>query len=186
MFSMANICSEKSFILIRFLGRRYNESFYVRELAKELNLSLGPVSETLKELECEGVLVRKEKGRMVTYRANMESSVLREMKIIITLLELRELLKELEKTALRVILFGSCARGDDTFESDIDLLIETDEKGPASSAVNSSEFIEGRKLSAIILSPGEFRALKKNDKPFYERVMQGKTLLRKDEDEIAI
>ncbi|WP_254059055.1 nucleotidyltransferase domain-containing protein [Methanogenium sp. MK-MG] len=108
------------------------------------------------------------------------------MKIVITLLECRELLKELEKSAGRVILFGSCARGDDTAKSDIDLLIETDEKDVASLAVNSSEFIGGRKLSAIIMSPDEFRELRGSDKPFYERVMQGKTLFRRDEDEIAV
>lgn len=186
MFSMANICSEKSFIIIRHLGRHYNDSCYVREIAKTLNLSLGPVSETLKNLEQSGLLIRKVRGRLVTYRANMESSLLREMKILITLLECHELLQELETSAERVILFGSCARGDDTAESDIDLVIETDEPDRASQVVNSFAFIGGRKLSTIILSPDEFRELRRRDQPFYERVMQGKILFRRDEDEITV
>ncbi len=183
---MTNICSEKSFIIIRHLGRQYNDSSYVREIAKKLNLSLGPVSETLKKLEQSGLLIRKVRGRLVTYRANMESPLLREMKIIITLLECHELLQELETSAERVILFGSCARGDDTAESDIDFVIETDEKDMVSLSVNNFEFIGGRKLSAIILTPDEFRELRRKDKPFYERVMQGKTLFRRNEDEIAV
>lgn len=183
---MANICTEKSFIIIRHLGRNYNDSSYVREIAKELNLSLGPVSETLRDLEQSGLLIRKVRGRLVTYRANMDSALLREMKILITLLECRELLQELEQSAFRIILFGSCARGDDTAESDIDLIIETDEKDVASLTVNHFEYIGGRKLSAIILTPDEFRELRRKDKPFYERVMQGKTLFRRDIDEIAI
>ncbi|WP_048152563.1 ArsR family transcriptional regulator [Methanolacinia paynteri] len=183
---MANICSEKSAIIVRFLGRRYNDSFYVREIAKELNLSLGPVSETLKELEKAGLLIRKERGRIVTYRANMESPVLREMKVFITLLECAGFLKELEKAALRVVLFGSCARGDDTSESDIDILIDTDDKETVESVVNLNEYIGGRKLSAIVLSPGEFRALREKDRPFYERVMQGKELFRRNEDETEV
>jgi len=183
---MANICSEKSFIIIRHLGRRYNDSCYVREISKKLNLSLGPVSETLKRLEQSGLLIRTVRGRLVTYRANMESPLLREMKIFITLLECHELLQELEISAERVILFGSCARGDDTAESDIDLVIETDQKETASQVVNSFEFIGGRKLSAIILTPDEFRELRGKDMPFYERVMQGKILLRRNGDEIAV
>ncbi len=186
MFYMANICSEKSFIIVRYLGRRYNNSFYVRELARELDLALGPVSETLKELEKAGILERKVRGRIVTYRANMESPLLREMKVIITLLECSLFLMELKKAALRVILFGSCARGEDTFDSDIDLLIETDDREKAASVVNSNEFIGGRKLSAIIMSPDEFRSLKGRDRPFYERVMQGKVLYRRNEDEITV
>ena len=86
MFSMANICSEKLFIIIRHLGRHYNDSSYVREIAKTLNLSLGPVSETLKKPEPSGLLIRKVRGRLVTCRANRESPVLREMKIVINLL----------------------------------------------------------------------------------------------------
>lgn len=186
MFLDTNICSKKSFVIVQFLGRRYNESFYVREIAKELNLSLGPVSETLKELEKAGLLHRKVRGRIVTYRANMESPILREMKILITLIECADFLKELENSALRVILFGSCARGEDTNESDIDIMVETGDRESVDQIVNLNDHIGDRKLSAIVLSPVEFRAMREKDRPFYERVMQGKMILRREEDEVPV
>ena len=79
-----------------------------------------------------------------------------------------------------MILFGIFARGDDTFEGDIDILIETDDKEPVESIVNLNEYIEGRKLSATILSPGEFRAMREKDRPFYEIMMQGMEPFRRD------
>ena len=189
MFSNANIWSEKSFVIVRFLGRNYNESFYVRELSGILGLALGPVSETLKGLFSAGILKREVRGRIVNYRANMNSPLLLEMKILITLMECQKLLAELEipeKKVIRIILFGSCARGEDSFESDIDLLIETDEKKKISSLLNSYEFIEDRKLSAVIVTPNELRNVRNRDRPFYERVMQGKELYRRTEDEIKV
>jgi len=87
MFSDTNIISRTSFLLLRFLGRNYHEGFYVREIARALYLGLGTVSETLARLSDAGLLHREERGRLVVYRAAMESPLLREMKICATLIE---------------------------------------------------------------------------------------------------
>ncbi|UUX93840.1 nucleotidyltransferase domain-containing protein [Methanoplanus endosymbiosus] len=74
------------------------------------------------------------------------------------------------------MLFGSCAGGEDSLESDIDLLIETDEKKKVSSVLNSYEFIKERKLSAVIVTPGELRNIINRNLPFYEQVIQVREL----------
>jgi len=59
------------------------------------------------------------------YRAAMESPLLREVKVCSTLADINPLILRLQGVATRVVLFRSVATGDDTHESDIDLLIET-------------------------------------------------------------
>ncbi len=161
-----------------FLGRRYHEGFYVRELARALKLGVGTVSEALRELHEAGLVNREERGKIVIYRAEMKSPLLRELKVCFNLLELNPLMLKLRESgdASRIILFGSCAKGEDILESDIDLLIETRKKHEVSSLLESAREGLERQLSPIILSPEEFMVLKKKDRPLYERIMNGKVL----------
>lgn len=178
MFDIMNICSRPSFSILMFLGRRYHEGFYVRELARALKLGVGTVSEALRELHEAGLVNREERGKIVIYRAEMKSPLLRELKVCFNLLELNPLMLKLRESgdASRIILFGSCAKGEDILESDIDLLIETRKKHEVSSLLESAREGLERQLSPIILSPEEFMVLKKKDRPLYERIMNGKVL----------
>jgi predicted nucleotidyltransferase len=44
-------------------------------------------------------------------------------------MEINTLIQRLKETSSRIILFGSCATGEDTADSDIDIFIETQNKG---------------------------------------------------------
>ena len=110
----------------------------------------------------------------------MESPLLREVKICATLIELNPLILRLRGDVTRVILFGSTATGDDTHESDIDLLIET---GDARAVAESIAVVEAgldREISPLILTPGEFRSLKATDPALYERILAGKVLIEEE------
>ncbi len=50
MFKNMNILVTPTFHTLRFLGRHYRESYYVRELAKILTISIGSASGQLREL----------------------------------------------------------------------------------------------------------------------------------------
>jgi len=185
MFSDTNIISRTSFLLLRFLGRNYHEGFYVREIARALDLGLGTVSETLARLSEAGLLHREERGRLVVYRAAMESPLLREMKICATLIEINPLILRLQRDARRAILFGSAATGEDTDESDIDLFIETDDASSATESIAAVQAVLDREISSIILTPGEFRSLKARDQALYERILGGKVLIE-EHNEVSV
>ena len=177
MFDDTNILSGASLTLLRFLGRHYRDGYYVRELARLLGLGVGSASETLARLARAGLVHREERGRLVVYRAAMESSLLREVKVCATLIELNPLILRLRGDATRVILFGSTASGDDTHESDIDLFIETGDAKAAAESVAALGAGLDREISPLILTPGEFRSLKTTDPAFYGRILAGKVLI---------
>jgi len=128
MFEKMNIFSKSSLKILCFLGRKYREGYHTRELARTLNIGLGSASKYLKILEKEELVLKEERGKMSIYRANMENPLLKELKVLFNLLDIDEMIKDLRKASSQIILFGSCAVGEDTDESDIDLFILSDDK----------------------------------------------------------
>ena len=174
MFKIMNIFSTPSIQIIRYLGRRYREGYYVREISRNLGIGLGSASQSLRTLEEAGFVSKEHKGRLVIYRANIQNFLLREFKILLTLLEIDPFILSLKGISSRIILFGSCAAGEDTIDSDIDILIETDNKREV--AMLHDRYQGERKISPIILNVSEFRDLEVKDRPLYERIKLGKVI----------
>ncbi len=159
MFKIMNIFSIPSIQIIRYLGRRYRDSYYVREISKNLRISLGSASQSLRTLEEAGLVSKEHRGKLVIYRANMQNFLLREFKILLTLLEIYPFIMRLREVASKIILFGSCAAGEDTIDSDIDIFIESDYKKEVAMLHDRYQEDISRKISAIILDPSKFRNL---------------------------
>jgi len=176
MFKKLNVLVTPSFHTLTFLGRHYRESFYVRELAKTLSIGVGSASVQLRELSDLGLITSEQKGRTLLYRANISNPLVREVKILAALLELSPLITDLKTYVSRLILFGSCAHGEDSVESDIDLFIETADRTAVQHQISRNEKILSRKLSPIIVSPEESAHLRTRDRPLYERIRQGRIL----------
>jgi predicted nucleotidyltransferase len=75
-----------------------------------------------------------------------------------------------------IIIFGSCATGEDTGESDIDLFTETQEKSGLQTIIALHEAGIQRKISPTIVSVEESSLLRTRDRPLYDRIRTGKTL----------
>jgi predicted nucleotidyltransferase len=177
MFKKLNILVTPSFHTLTFLGRHYRDSFYVRELAKTLSIGVGSASIQLRELCESGFITSEQKGRTLLYRANISDPIVRETKILASLLELSPLIIDLKPHVSRMILFGSCAHGEDSSESDIDLFIETADRPVVQHQISPHEKILSRKLSPIIVSPEESTQLRTRDRPLYERIRLGRILV---------
>lgn len=177
MFKYMNSLVTPSFETLAWLGRHHRESYYVRELAKVLAISTGAASGQLRTLNEAGLVMSVQKGRTLLYRANISHPVVREVKILASLLELTPLITALEKNVSRLILFGSCASGEDTAQSDIDLFIETGDRALVSGLISQHEQPGVRKLSPNIMSAGEFLQLQARDRPLFKRIQHGKYLI---------
>ncbi len=162
--------------IIRYLGRRYRDGYYVREISRNLGISLGAASQSLRTLEEAGLVLKEHKGRLVIYRANMQNFLLREFKILFTLLEIDPFILRLIEVSSRIILFGSCATGEDTIDSDIDIFIESDKKREVVMLHDRYQEEISRKISTITLDGFEFRNLELKDRPLYERINMGKVI----------
>lgn len=177
MFKDMNSLVTPSFEVLVWLGRHYRQSYYVRELANILSISTGAASGQLRILGEAGLVTSEQKGRTLLYRATISHPVVREIKILATLLELSPLIASLEKHVSRMILFGSCAAGEDTDESDIDLAIETANRTAVSGQISQHQQPATRKLSPIIMSAEELLQLRTRDRPLFERISRGKYLI---------
>ena len=171
-----NIFTTPALNVLIFLARNYRNSYYVRELARELSISTGSASEKLRALEEAGLVTSEQRGRTLLFRAVISHPLVREAKIFVTLTELSPLVAAAGNTIVRIILFGSCATGEDTEESDIDMYFETTDRRKAQQIISRAEPGITRKISPIIVSPEEAVQLRARDRPLFDRIMAGKVL----------
>jgi len=176
MFKNMNVLATPTFGTLIFLGRHPRNSFYVRELANLLSISTGSASGQLRDLEAAGLVTSEQRGRTLLFRADISHPVVREAKIFSTLLELSPLIHAATSGIQRMMLFGSCATGEDSAESDIDLYIETVDRQEAGALIERAESSLSRKISPIIVTPDEGLRLRTRDRPLFERIQAGKVL----------
>ncbi|MCX6567168.1 MAG: nucleotidyltransferase domain-containing protein [Candidatus Aminicenantes bacterium] len=136
-------------------------------------VSKGSANRILRRLAALSLLERAEKGRMVFYRLNAGDPFVRQLKIAENVWALRFFVDGLKETARKVLLFGSCAEGTDVAESDIDVLILTDDKKTAGEKVSVFNRKAGRQMAPIIVDMKEFSIMRKDDRPLFERIDRG-------------
>ncbi|MGA2049212.1 MAG: nucleotidyltransferase domain-containing protein [Terracidiphilus sp.] len=114
--------------LLALLYGAPDESFYVRQIARQIETSAGSVQRELALLTDAGLIQRSVLGAQVFYRANREHPVFPELR---ALLAKTTGVFQLLKTALEPLsdridfafVYGSVARGEENAASDIDLMV---------------------------------------------------------------
>lgn len=161
-----------------FLCRHPQESFFSAQVAEKTSLSKGGANQILRALTRQGLLLAEKKGRMVFYRVDAKSPLIRQFKVLRNLSVFEELTKKAKPLAERIILFGSCARGEDTPESDMDVFIVGLEKEKIRSLI--PEFKEKRKIQLVLKTPAEYIVLQDKEPVFYEELQRGIVLWEKE------
>ena len=158
------------------------EKLHEREVMRKSGVSKGSANRILRELAGLGLLVREEKGRMVFYQLSLREPFVRQLKVLYSVWELRDFVDRIKDASRKIVLFGSCAEGNDAKESDIDILIITKEKEVVRENVGSFNRKSQRRISPIIVDNAEFAAMRKRDEPLYERMEKGIVLWETDQD----
>lgn len=127
-----------------------------------------------------GLLLSEKQGRMLFYRANMNNAVVRQLKILFTLLQLDNLIRQTKPFSDRIILFGSSAEGTDVKDSDIDLILLTDNKSQLTDVVYKFNTKSHRRIAPIILNAHGFSKLRREDTALFDRISRGMILWQKD------
>lgn len=144
------------------------------EIQKATKLSKSGVNYALRDLVAANFLSRTKRGKAFFYTLNHKSLIVKQLKIIETLTQLNSLLKKLEPLTSKIILFGSSSRGENTLDSDIDLLILSRHKDLVLEQIKKIN--SKQKIQSIIYSNLNFIEKKKTDPIFYEQVIQGVVL----------
>lgn len=161
---------ELTFInLVKFFLENPYEEFYLRELAKKLKLSPFAVKKYCDILVKEDIIKDEKKAKLRFFHANVSNIFFRQLKIsfninVILKSGLLDLLKENITNISSIVLFGSMAKGEDSKESDVDILVIGKEK------YLDLEKIEeklDKKINLHILSWSEWSKNAENNKAFY-------------------
>lgn len=101
----------------------------IRQISRDINLATTSVKLQITKLIKEN-LIKEKKDIFKYYQANFNNPQFRFYKKIYTLTQIQELISYLEDetSANAIYLFGSCAKGEDTIDSDIDIFVNSKEK----------------------------------------------------------
>lgn len=157
-----------------------DRSFFVRQIARDTNSSVGTVQRELEALSEVGLIERSLIGRQVFYQANRSHPVFEEMRSLLAKTagifhQLRSALTPLAGKISFAFVFGSIVRGDESADSDVDLMvvgnITLDE---ILACLTPVERILGRSINPTVYSSKEFRARLSDGNHFLNSVMRGK------------
>ena len=101
------------------------------------------------------------------------------IKKLVTIMLLEPLVETLKQDASRIVLFGSCARGFDDSQSDVDLFIITHHRKIIIEAIDDFQFPRGYemiRIKPVIKTPVELIMAEDADKLFFDEIEKGITL----------
>ena len=114
---------------------------------------------------------------MYFYSIDSSTATVIEFKKIINLILIEPLVEELKKKmANRIVLYGSCALGTDTSESDLDLFVVSNSKEDVSNAISNFKLPRGYEdihIQSVIRTPVELLEGGESERTFIEEVDRG-------------
>ncbi len=178
--------------VLALLYGRANQSFYTRQIARQVHGSPGTVQRELENLSKVGLLVRNSVGNQVFYRANRDAHIFTEMRALVNktigvFSVLRSALQVLSKRIVVAFVYGSVAREEDTAQSDIDLMVVGEATiDEVLSRIVAVEKHLGRPISPTVYSVAEFKSKLASGNYFVNSVLKGKKVfLLGDKDELG-
>jgi predicted nucleotidyltransferase/predicted transcriptional regulator with HTH domain len=139
-------------------------SFYTSEIVRNVRSGTGAVERELSRLQRSGLVSLERNGNQKHYRANHHSPVFEELQSLVlkTVALTEPLRKSLEPYSDKIttaFVFGSVAKGTDTTQSDIDVIVIGDALSYTDlyTALQNAENVLRRKVSPIFLSQEEWR-----------------------------
>ena len=151
---------------------------YQNEVIRMSGLSKNTTMKLLGLFTKHGILTESRKGNLKLFLLAEAHPVVKQLKILINVSELYEVLKEFSDKGFEAFLFGSTSRGEDTDHSDIDLLIIGKISNDNISRIETKiRRLLNRDINPIIKNPYEYSNLYKTDKAFYENLERDKIRL---------
>jgi len=165
--------------ILRLLFGQPGKSFYSKELVDRARIGTGTVLRELEKLSEAGLLTVKKIGNQKHFQANPASPIFEELKgIVRKTFGLSDLLRDAlnkHKDKIKVaFIYGSIAKGSDNAESDIDLMLISDQMTYPDLLVGLSKLEHqlGRQINPTIYTGKEFRNKISSENNFVIRVIE--------------
>jgi len=157
--------------ILSFLIKNPDKEYFDREISKITGVSRAGTNFALRDLAKEGIILREKRGRMYFYKIPSNDVFVKYLKILQNIILLRTLGEKLKKFSLKIILYGSAAKGENHSESDIDIFIMTRSVDDIEKIIFKDKLRE--KIKYVLHTPNDFIKLKKNNPVFYKEVEEG-------------
>jgi predicted nucleotidyltransferase len=158
------------------------DSVSVNNIASQLKLSKGLISKYFQILLKEEIL-KKEKGKLVV----ADNAFVKAVKILLNVRRIDTRIFGKYPFVTAVGLYGSCARGENTEDSDVDLWVrvkDVEESKIASLTSEINKKIKNAKL--LFLNDKKIEKLRKEDIMFYHSLSFGSIILYGDKDAASV
>ena len=156
--------------LIQYPGRQ----FLANEIQKSTKVSRAGINFSLRELARERLVFREKKGKIYLYSVDPNNPIIKQLKVLNTIVLLHSLVTRVKKNSEKITLFGSCARGENIYNSDIDIFVLTNDRDAVEKELRKHNI--GKKLQVIIRTPLKFTEMEKKEPVFFEEISRGVTL----------
>jgi len=175
--------------VLGLLAKFSDQEFYEREVVRRLGISSGSANRALNELFSSGAVSRRREGKMYFYSVDSSNAAIAEFKKMVNLMLVEPLIEELKKISNRIVLYGSCAQGADTSESDLDLFVVSNDKQNVSDTIHNFKFPRGYEnihIQSVIKTPVELLESGESERIFLEEIERGLELWEKVANESRV
>ncbi len=165
--------------VLSLLAKFSDKEFYERQIARRIDIAYGSANRALNKLYSTGAIKRRREGKMYFYSVDTSNATIIEFKKLVNTTLIEPLTEELKNISSRIVLYGSCAQGIDTSESDLDLFIVSYDKERVMEAINDFSFrrgFEDIRIQTVIKSPAELLDAGESEQAFLEEVERGTVL----------
>ncbi len=169
--------------VLAFLADHPGQAFLSSEILGALSMSRAGVYLALQELIKGGLASRRTRGRFHLYAVDSALPQVKLFKALQNAVLLEPLLARLEGISIKIILFGSAGRGEDSPSSDIDIFILS--RNPEKTRDILSSFSCGRTIQPIVVVPAEWRGFREKNKVFWGEIDRG-IVLWEEPDESGV
>jgi predicted nucleotidyltransferase len=156
--------------------------WFMTELARQLGVRPSSLQRELEAMVGSGILLRRQDGRRIYYKANTESPVFPEMRGLIEKTAgiapaLKSELMRFDDQIELALIYGSVARGEEKSGSDVDLMIVGSLKQiDLLSVLRKLESRFRREVNVTLFSSEEFHRKLAAGDHFVKAVLKGKTI----------
>jgi predicted nucleotidyltransferase/biotin operon repressor len=175
---------ESELKVLDYLSLSQEGEGFISQIARNIGLSKGEVSKSVKTLKQCGFVRSRMSGRNMICSVNRSSQAIISLRIAFNILEIMPQVAPLRKFSQKIAVFGSCAQGTDTVDSDIDILVIAADKGKINSMTQKVKL--SRAVQWVIKTPQEYVILVNREKVFAEEINRGILLYEVDDENSCI
>ena len=168
---MTEMLKESELKILDYLTASLDGKGFISQIARDIGLSKGEVSKAVKVLKDCGLVDCEQSGRNMVCRVDRRFSVFARLRTAFNLIQIISKTAVLRKYTNKIVLFGSCAQGTDTADSDVDLLVVTRNKAKADKAARAIRL--SRPIQWVIKTPQEYVIMNSKEKVFAGEISRG-------------